>query len=93
MGPYAGFLGGWAICTTGILVIGSLPDVSALFLYDLFELNDLRKSDLANVALAVAIIGVRWSAPFRTSCFRCPSARCWSCPRVRAEPAGRASVV
>jgi amino acid transporter len=58
MGPYAGFLGGWAICTTGILVIGSLADVSALFLYDLFELNDLRKSDLANVVLAVAIIGV-----------------------------------
>jgi amino acid transporter len=58
MGPYAGFLGGWAICTTGILVIGSLADVSALFLYDLFDLNALRKSDLANVVLAVAIIAV-----------------------------------
>ena len=31
MGPYAGFLGGWAIFTTGVLVIGSLADVSALF--------------------------------------------------------------
>jgi amino acid transporter len=58
LGPYAGFLGGWAICTTGILVIGSLADVSALFLFDLFELNDLRKSDVANVVLAVAIIVV-----------------------------------
>ena len=50
MGPYAGWIGGWAICTTGILVIGSLADVSALFFYDLFDLNDLRKSDIANVA-------------------------------------------
>ena len=58
MGPYAGFLGGWAICTTGILVIGSLADVSALFIFDLFELNDLRKSDIANVVLALVIIGV-----------------------------------
>jgi amino acid transporter len=58
LGPYAGWIGGWAICTTGILVIGSLADVSALFLFDLLELNELRKSDLANVILAVAIIAV-----------------------------------
>jgi amino acid transporter len=58
LGPYTGWIGGWAICTTGILVIGSLADVSALFLFDLLELNDLRKSDLANVVLAVAIIVV-----------------------------------
>jgi amino acid transporter len=58
LGPYAGFMGGWAICTTGILVIGSLADVSALFFFDLFDLNTLRKSDLANVVLAVAIIVV-----------------------------------
>ena len=58
LGPYVGWMGGWAICTTGILVIGSLADVSALFLFDLLELHDLRKSDLANVVLAVAIIVV-----------------------------------
>ena len=61
MGPYAGFLGGWAICTTGILVIGSLADVSALFFFDLLDLNDLRKSDIANVVLALVIIGVMTS--------------------------------
>ena len=47
MGPYAGWMGGWAICTTGILVIGSLADVSALYIFDLFDLDDLSKSDLA----------------------------------------------
>ena len=35
MGPYWGFMGGWAICTTGILVVGSLADVSAYYTYDL----------------------------------------------------------
>jgi amino acid transporter len=29
LGPYMGWIGGWAICTTGILVVGSLADVSA----------------------------------------------------------------
>lgn len=29
MGPWAGWMGGWAICVTGILVIGSLADVAA----------------------------------------------------------------
>ena len=27
MGPWLGWLGGWAVCTTGILVVGSLADV------------------------------------------------------------------
>jgi amino acid transporter len=32
LGPWPGWLGGWAICTTGILVVGSLADVAALFI-------------------------------------------------------------
>ena len=47
LGPYAGFMGGWAICTTGILVVGSLADVSAFYLYDLFGLDELKKSRAA----------------------------------------------
>jgi hypothetical protein len=31
LGPYAGWIGGWAICTTGILVVGSLADGSAFY--------------------------------------------------------------
>ena len=33
LGPSAGWMGGWAICTTGILVVGSLADVGARYLY------------------------------------------------------------
>jgi amino acid transporter len=63
MGPWVGWMGGWAICTTGILVVGSLADVSAYYLYDLLNLTydggkPLYKSEVAVAALAVAIIAV-----------------------------------
>ncbi len=63
MGPYWGFMGGWAICTTGILVVGSLADVSAYYTYDLLGLDGgdgkpLYTNELAVAALAVAIIAV-----------------------------------
>jgi amino acid transporter len=63
MGPYAGWVGGFAICTTGILVIGSLADVSAFYTYDLLGLEGgdgkpLYRNELAVAILAVAIIAV-----------------------------------
>jgi amino acid transporter len=63
MGPWVGWMGGWAICTTGILVVGSLADVSAYYLYDLLGLEGgdgkpLFKNELAVALLAVAIIVV-----------------------------------
>ncbi len=68
MGPWVGWLGGWAICTTGILVIGSLADVSAYYFYDLIGVGygenakgnpiPLYKSEVAVAILAVAIIAV-----------------------------------
>jgi amino acid transporter len=60
LGPYFGWLGGWAICTTGILVVGSLADVSAYYLYDLLGLESggapLYENEQAVAALAVVII-------------------------------------
>jgi amino acid transporter len=35
LGPWAGWITGWAVCMTGILVIGSLADVAALYTYSL----------------------------------------------------------
>ena len=37
MGPGAGWVGGWAVCTTGIIVIGSLAQVAAFYTFDLLE--------------------------------------------------------
>jgi amino acid transporter len=58
MGPWVGWIGGWAIFTTGVLVIGSLADVSAFYIYDLLELQELRRSRTAVVIFAVVIIAV-----------------------------------
>ena len=58
MGPWLGWLGGWAVVTTGILVIGSLADVSAYYIFDLLTLDSLRDSRPAVVTLAVVIIVV-----------------------------------
>ena len=58
LGPWAGWLGGWAIATTGILVIGSLADVGARYTYLLFGWDSAADSTAAVVSLAVAIIVV-----------------------------------
>ena len=39
MGPSLGWVGGWAVTTTGILVIGSLAQVAAYYTFDLFGLD------------------------------------------------------
>jgi amino acid transporter len=58
MGPWAGWMGGWAICVTGILVIGSLADVAARYTYLLLGLEGIAGSKLAVTVLAVLIIAV-----------------------------------
>jgi amino acid transporter len=58
MGPWLGWIGGWAIITTGILVVGSLADVGARYTYELFGWEDAAGSKTAVMALAVAYIVV-----------------------------------
>ena len=74
IGPFAGWMGGWAICTTGIIVIGSLADVSAYYFYDLVGLDEQRDSKawvtitaLGVIAAmtAVCVLGTELSARFQ----------------------------
>jgi amino acid transporter len=58
LGPWAGWIGGWAVCVTGILVIGSLADVGARYFYLLVGWDSAAGSKEAVTALAVAIIVV-----------------------------------
>ena len=58
MGPYAGFIGGWAVTTTGILVVGSLADVGARYFYVLIGADGAAGSKVAVTLLAVGIIVV-----------------------------------
>ena len=56
IGPSAGWIGGWAICTTGIIVVGSLAGVAAYYTFDLFSLDGLRDSKTAVTIFAIVII-------------------------------------
>jgi amino acid transporter len=58
LGPWPGWLGGWAVCTTGILVVGSLADVGARYTYLLFGADGAAGSKVAVTTLAVAYIVV-----------------------------------
>ena len=58
MGPWWGWIGGWAICTTGILVVGSLADVAARYGLLLIGWDSAAESKAAVTAIAVVIIGV-----------------------------------
>src|SRR3712207_3959405 len=56
MGPWLGWIGGWAICGTGILVVGSLADVAARYIYLFFGLQSAADSKAAITVFAVLII-------------------------------------
>lgn len=58
MGPYAGWIGGWAVCMTGILVIGSLADVGSRYFYELIGAEGAAGSKVAVTALACGVIVV-----------------------------------
>jgi amino acid transporter len=58
MGPYMGWMGGWAITMTGVLVVGSLADVAARYTFLFFGLDDLAGDKWAVIAFAVALIAI-----------------------------------
>jgi amino acid transporter len=58
LGPWLGWLGGWAVCTTGILVVGSLADVGARYSYELVGWDGAAGSKTAVMVLAVTYIVV-----------------------------------
>jgi amino acid transporter len=56
MGPWFGWIGGWAITMTGVLVIGSLADVSVSFTLMMFGLDDLAANAWVRMPLAIGLI-------------------------------------
>lgn len=56
MGPWFGWLGGWAITMTGVLVIGSLADVGVSFTLMTFGLDDAATNAWIRMPLAIALI-------------------------------------
>ena len=56
MGPWLGWMGGWAIAMTGILVIGSLADVGVRFLLLMVGQDELAANNTLVLVLAIALI-------------------------------------
>ncbi|MDF3145480.1 MULTISPECIES: APC family permease [unclassified Streptomyces] len=56
MGPWAGWLGGWAITMTGVLVVGSLADVAVTFALIAFGLDSWADNDAVRRLLTVLLI-------------------------------------
>ena len=72
MGPYVGWMAGWAICTTGILVIGSLADIAASSFYNIIGVDEPSKGVVTITAVALiaamtalCVIGTEISARFQ----------------------------
>lgn len=61
MGPWFGWMGGWAIFSTGVLVIGAQADVAAKYTYSILGFDDLANNRVAVVAFAcLMIIALTW---------------------------------
>jgi amino acid transporter len=58
LGPWFGWIGGFAVCTTGILVVGSLAEVGARYTCELVGWEGAAGSKTAVVVLALVIIVV-----------------------------------
>lgn len=56
MGPWAGWIGGWAISMTGVLVVGSLADVSVRYTLYTFGLDSWGDNTAIRMTLAVLLI-------------------------------------
>ncbi len=56
MGPWAGWLGGWAITMTGVLVVGSLADVAVTFALLAFGLDGWVDDEFVRETLTVLLI-------------------------------------
>jgi amino acid transporter len=58
LGPYAGWIAGWAVCTTGLIVVGSLADIAAYYTFDILSWEAARDSKTAVMVLTVSFVVV-----------------------------------
>jgi amino acid transporter len=56
MGPWFGWIGGWAIAMTGVLIIGSLANVGVVFTLRTVNLDSLAENKPLVMVLTVALI-------------------------------------
>lgn len=61
MGPWLGWMGGWAIFSTGVLVIGAQADVAAKYTFAILGLDSLAENRVAVVVFAcLMVLALTW---------------------------------
>lgn len=58
LGPWLGWMGGWAICVTGVLVVGSLADIAARYTFLLVGWEGAADSKWGVIAFATVLIAL-----------------------------------
>jgi amino acid transporter len=56
IGPYVGWMGGWAMSIAGIVVLGNMGQVAGQYTFAAIGANDLRNNQWAVAALGVAFV-------------------------------------
>src|SRR3712207_7034757 len=56
LGPWAGWIGGWAITMAGVLIIGSMANVGVVFTLRTLDLDSLGENTAVVLVLTVALI-------------------------------------
>jgi amino acid transporter len=64
LGPSMGWLGGWAIVATDVIVMASLAQIAAIYTFLLFDWDAA-----ANSHLAVMIVGILWIVVMTAICY------------------------
>jgi amino acid transporter len=64
LGPSMGWLGGWAIVATDVIVMASLAQIAAIYSFLLFDWNSAADSHVA-----VMIVGVAWIVVMTAICY------------------------
>ncbi|MGL5810550.1 MAG: APC family permease [Nocardioides sp.] len=55
MGPWVGWMGGWAVFTTGVIVVGAQSDVAAYYIFDLLGMDTARDTFGIRAILAITL--------------------------------------
>ena len=63
MGPWAGWMGGWAIIVADIIVMANLAQIAGLYTFQLFDWQSA-----ADSTFAVTLVGVVWIAVMTAIC-------------------------
>ena len=88
-GPSWGWLNGWAIFLSDVIVMASLSFIAAVYTFELFGFTELGESKAAIIIAAVLWIAIMTWICYRGIELRRASSRCCSAPRCSSSGCSR----